>query len=432
MPTRTLPLPPFLAPFVAQGFAGLWISASSGSFARIVIQLVLSWLMLETTGSPFLVGVVSAARSVPQLLLGIPAGALADWADRRAMVIAVNTASVALLLTLVPMVAVGFMPPVALVAVSALFGTLDTLRMAATQAYAYDLVRTSRATSGMALTNLGVQLLTMLGGLVGGYVLDHHGTVATFGIIGLALAAAVLGPLLSAKAPTRGLPVPVAEGKGPFRKQGERHTPQEATGLAPKRTRPDLRRAAATLVHNRMVATVAVGVILAEILGFATQTLLPTFAHDVFDVGASGLGTMFAVRSGGGALGLLLLAWIGAESRAGQLFVVAATLLGATLAMFGLAPEYLLALMFLALSGLCASVMDTLGQTLMQHHAGEQDRGAAMGAWVFSVGFGPFGHLALGGAATIYGAPMTQVVAGSLLVGIGLLLALNRSLRQAR
>ena len=55
-----------------------------------------------------------------------------------------------------------------------------------------------------------------------------------------------------------------------------------------------------------------------------------------------------------------------------------------------------------------------------------------MGLWVFSVGFGPFGHLTLGGAATIYGAPLTQTVAGGVLVIIGLLLALNRSLRRTR
>ena len=223
MPTRASLLPPFLSPFVVAGFAGLWVSASSGAFARVVTQLVLSWIMLETTGSPFMVGVVSAARSVPQLLLGIPAGALADWADRRMTVIVVNSASVVLLLTLVPMVAMGILPPIALVAVSALYGALDTLRMAATQAYAYDLVRTSRATSGMALTNLGVQLLSMLGGLAGGYTLDHYGTVATFGLIALALLAAVLGPALGgrpvvlrtlASSPESHLPSPQASSGG--------------------------------------------------------------------------------------------------------------------------------------------------------------------------------------------------------------------------
>src|SRR4051794_23573645 len=66
------------APFRIPGFAGLWVSASSGSFARVVTQLALSWVTIEATGSPFLVGVVAAARMAPQLVLGIPAGALAD------------------------------------------------------------------------------------------------------------------------------------------------------------------------------------------------------------------------------------------------------------------------------------------------------------------------------------------------------------------
>jgi hypothetical protein len=286
----------------------------------------------------------------------------------------------------------------------------------------------------MALTNLGVQLLSMLGGLAGGYTLDHFGTVATFGLIGLSLLAAVLGPAVGGKATPSLTPTlsqrergyagsaPSACGKGG----------QDEGAATPKRARPDLRQAASLLGRNRMVATVAFGVILAEILGFASQTLLPTFAHDVFDVGASGLGTMLAVRSGGGALGLLLLATLGAEGRPGHLFVTAATMLGVTPLFFGLAPAYPEALVFLALSGVCASVMDTLGQTLMQRHAGEHERGAAMGLWVFSVGFGPFGHLTLGAAATAYGAPVTQIVSGGLLAGIGLLLALNRSLRRAR
>ena len=71
--------------------------------------------------------------------------------------------------------------------------------------------------------------------------------------------------------------------------------------------------------------------------------------------------------------------------------------------------------MLLGLSGLCASVMDTLGQTLLQRNADEHERGAAMGLWVFSVGFGPVGHLTLGAAASVFGAPITQAVSGLML-----------------
>src|SRR3954465_4411060 len=107
MLTRAVRLTPFLAPFAVSGFAGLWVSASGGAFARGVTQLVFSWLTLEATGSPFMVGVVAAARMVPGMLLGIPAGVLADWADRRLLIIAFNAISVVLLVALVPLVVLG-------------------------------------------------------------------------------------------------------------------------------------------------------------------------------------------------------------------------------------------------------------------------------------------------------------------------------------
>ena len=81
---------------------------------------------------------------------------------------------------------------------SALFGVLDTMRTAATQSYAYDLVRTTRATSGMALMNLGTQALSTLGGLVGGYTLEQYGSAATFGVIAIATLVATIAPAIGA------------------------------------------------------------------------------------------------------------------------------------------------------------------------------------------------------------------------------------------
>ena len=444
-----------LAPFASRGFAGLWVSASSGSFGRVVTQLAFSWLALEATGSPFLVGVVSAVRMVPQLVLGIPAGALADWVDRRRLVMGVNAVTVLVLLALIPLAGFGLLTPAVLIVVAALYGTLDTVRSASTQSYAYDLVRTSRANSGMALMNLGVQMLSLVGGLVGGYVLDRYGASATFAVVASAMLVAALAPAIGgrrvgdvdeAAAPsewhqlahttrpgqTQQSATPEASGSAVATSVvSPRTSTRSQAGAARRRGRPDFAGAAKLLLHNRLLATLALGIVLAEIFGFATQTLLPTFARDVFDVGASGLGTMYAFRSGGGALGLLVLAWIGAEGRSGRLFVTGATLFGLALLLFAQAPGFSAALVMLALSGMCASVMDTLGQTLMQRNAAEHQRGAAMGMWVFSVGFGPVGHLTLGAGATVFGAPAAQTVSGFLLMIVGLLLSLNRRLRRA-
>jgi predicted MFS family arabinose efflux permease len=275
----------------------------------------------------------------------------------------------------------------------------------------------------MALTNLGTQLLSTIGGLVGGYTLERFGSPITFGLIALAALVAAVAPLLQAG--TLGLGrVATADGRRGLQST-ENKQPKRRPGV-------DFGRAMTLLARNRILAVLALAIILAEIFGFATQVLLPTFARDVFDVGASGLGTMMAVRSAGGALGLLVLSRLDAEGRSGLVFVGAAGAFGLALLLFAVSPVYALALALLGLSGLCASIMDTLGQTLIQRNADERERGAAMGLWVFSVGFGPVGHLTLGAAASAFGAPLAQAVSGLLLCLAAGLMALHGPLRRAR
>jgi predicted MFS family arabinose efflux permease len=414
------------APFRIPGFAGLWVSASTGSFSRIVSQLALSWVTLEVTGSPFLVGVVAAARMAPQLVLGIPSGALADWLDRRLLILAANAATICLLLALIGLASSDMLTTPLLIGVSLLYGAMDTVRMSATQSYAYELVRSARATSGMALTNLGTQLLGTLGGLAGGYVLDQFGTAATFGLTALAMLAATAALLLGGQ-PRSGPAAPGSAAADPPAEQ-----PGSAGARPARRPGIDLGRSLTLLARNRVLAVLALAIILAEIFGFASQTLLPTFARDVFVVGASGLGLMMAARSGGGTLGLLILSRLGAEGRAGLVFLAGAGAFGLSLFLFAVSPVYALALILLATTGMCASIMDTLGQTLIQRNADERERGTAMGVWVFSVGFGPVGHLALGAAATQYGAPLAQAVSGLCLMVVAAVMALHAPLRRAR
>ena len=49
--------------------------------------MVLGWLVLELTDSPMLVGTALALRMAPFLILGFPAGALADRINRRGLLI---------------------------------------------------------------------------------------------------------------------------------------------------------------------------------------------------------------------------------------------------------------------------------------------------------------------------------------------------------
>jgi hypothetical protein len=58
---------------------------SAGVMGEVV---VLGWLALELTDSPFLVGVAAFCRAAPMLAFGFPAGVLADRLDRGRVMVA--------------------------------------------------------------------------------------------------------------------------------------------------------------------------------------------------------------------------------------------------------------------------------------------------------------------------------------------------------
>src|SRR5688572_26261589 len=139
--------------------AGLWVSAAANAFARTAVQLALGWITLQLTGSPFMVGAVSAVRMAPQVPLGIPAGMLADWLDRRALVVGVTVASTIVAIALAVLLGSGALILPLVFGAALALGLLDTLRTSAAQAYAYDLVPPTQAARGLAFVNLGAQLL---------------------------------------------------------------------------------------------------------------------------------------------------------------------------------------------------------------------------------------------------------------------------------
>ena len=70
------------------GFVRLWLSGILCGALRWLELLAIGLFVLERTGSPLLVAVLTLVRMAPMLLFGIPAGALADRYDRRHLLIA--------------------------------------------------------------------------------------------------------------------------------------------------------------------------------------------------------------------------------------------------------------------------------------------------------------------------------------------------------
>jgi hypothetical protein len=137
---------------------------------------------------------------------------------------------------------------------------------------------------------------------------------------------------------------------------------------------------------------------------------------------------MTAARSIGGIGGAIALA-SGARSRDGALLLLTTGVFGLSLVVFAASSVLVLSIGILIIVGGAMAALDTLGQTLVQRHVEDHERGAAMGIWYFAIGFGPFGHLGLGAAAVILGAPLALAVSGGLLAASAVVLTLTARTR---
>ncbi len=390
--------------FEVPGFRSLWLSLSAVGLGTAVGHVAVAWVTLELTNSPFAVASTLAVRLLPLLVLGIPIGSLADRVDRRRLLIVADLIGAAASGAVALVAIAGGLGFGVILVVSLMFGVIDTIRTTTAQAYVYDIVGTRLATSGIALSNLGTQLASSLGAFVGGAVLATAGVPQTFLI---ATVAWLVGAALLLRSPS-------------------------STTDGAARPTLDLRRTVMLLLRSPGVAAIAIIVILAEVFGFSTTALVPTFAKEILLVDAAGLGLLVAARSIGGVAGLAWLATLGSSRGAGALIIVATAVFGLALATFAVSTVFAVSVVLMFASGAAAATLDSLGQVLLQRTAPDHERGAAMGIWVVSIGFGPIGVLALGAAAEGFGAPIVQAVSGSLLVIVALAMARFSTLPKLR
>src|SRR3982751_6534912 len=80
-----------LAPLHEPLFRSLWIAAVISYTGTWMQNVGAGWLMTLLTVSPFMVGLVQAAATLPFFLVILPAGALADMVDRRRLLLLAQT-----------------------------------------------------------------------------------------------------------------------------------------------------------------------------------------------------------------------------------------------------------------------------------------------------------------------------------------------------
>ena len=132
--------------------AGTLLS-SVGMMGEIV---VLGWLVLELTNSPFLVGAALGCRALPLFFVGVPAGVLADRVPRPRLLVATGAGQALAAAVLGGLTLLGAVTLNQLMLLTLASGALRGVEHAARQSYAHDVVGSAALVNGLAMLGVAI------------------------------------------------------------------------------------------------------------------------------------------------------------------------------------------------------------------------------------------------------------------------------------
>lgn len=366
-----------------------------GQFASMSMQMVVnSYLIYHLTGSPALLGTMSLAHALPMIIISMFGGAVADRIQKKYVVITGLLASAALALGVAVTLTTGYLSRDntgswwILVAASFLTGVVFGMLMPARQAIIPEIVSREQTMNAIALNMMGMNVLTLIGPAVTGFLIDSLGFASVYYVIGaLNIYAAVMVVFVPRTSPA---------------------------AINTGNIMADIKKGFQYIRKDTTILFVLLFTLIVVILSMPYQQLLPIYVDDILKVGATGLGVLMSVSGVGALAGSLALA-ASPNKKRGLMLIVSGLVSGVALLCFAFSTNWILSLAIMVFIGLGQTVRGTAGSALLQSYA----EPAYMGR-VMSIMMMQWGCMAL---CTFFAGLMAEVipvqwVVGSLAIGL--------------
>jgi MFS family permease len=159
--------------------------------------------------------------------------------------------------------------------------------------------------------------------------------------------------------------------------------------------------------------------VLISLFGISFTVLLPAFARDILNVGATGQGLLVTASGLGAFLGSLCIAGFGDRLPKGRLMLGGALLFGLTEIAFGFSTWFPLSFALMAISGLVGLTCTALVNTVLQGHSEPGMRGRVMAAFQQAHQGMTIGGLFIGALAAVVGpGAAVAMMGGACLLGV--------------
>ena len=347
-------------------FVGQTIS-SIGSWAQ---SLAVTWLVLDLTDRSDQLGIALALQFLPMLILGAPAGVLADRLNNRRLLLATSAASGVLALTFGIVVSTGHATIWWIYALTFALGLVLAVERPTMQAILFQLVGRDLLSNAVAANGTINSVSRLVGPAIAG------GLIATVGVtVGFYINAAsylvVIAALLALRASELVARPMIGQTKGKLRE-----------GFAYVRSHPEVAR---PLVVMSIVGAIA--------LNFPTT--FPSMVRFGFDRGPGSVGAAMSVSAIGSIVGGIYIAGIKPDPR--RTLAIALAGFGAAIVALGVMPTYATFVAMSIVLGFASASFQSVNTVVVQQATEPSMQGRVMALHQTALfGSTPIGALLMG------------------------------------
>jgi len=353
-------------------------------------MVAVSWLVLELTHSPFLMGIAALFQGLPRLFFGPIGGVIADRKNRYRLLMIYQASEMGLAFVFALMVLSGKIAYWHVLVLLPFFGFLKAVYVIARQAYVFDLVGKDDLMNALAVHSSGMNLAKVIGPSIAGILIGVVGVGWCLLINGLSFIG-ILVPFLMMRPPES------------FKK--DIHYPSFLQGL---------REPFVYLKEDRTILLLIATSFSFMLFGLQSTVVLPLFARFVLDVGATGFGFLMASMGAGAVIGGVIMAGLGDIRKKGLFFLTSTLFYGMLLLLFSASSWFTVSLVLILLVGMMEMFSRTLNQTLVQLLSPDALRGRILGVYMLDRGVRPLGGFLMGSGASLLGAPLALAIGGGM------------------
>ena len=400
-------LPYALRALAHRDYRLFWIGQLVSRVGTWMQSVAQSWLVLELTGSPLKLGLISTLQFAPVLVFAFVGGVASDRLRKRRLIIATQVALMIQAALLALLAGSGHVEYWHVAILAAVYGVANSIDMPARQSYVVELTGKEDLMSAIALNSAVFNAARVIGPAVAGLLIAAWGVTTAFALNAVSFVA-VLVALLAMR--TEGAPAP--------------RTPGSVVGEVTQ----GLRYA----VHTPALALVLGLLLFVSLFVLNFNVVVPLFARDVLAQGAHGFGLLMASLGAGAMLGALAVA--GRHQRPSTAAVMtAAAIASLGVLSLGFTRHFTVAIAVLVATGCAQIVFTSSVNSTIQLTVPDAMRGRMMSLYVLVfVGVTPFGAFLTGWLAEHFGIALACTVNGAIgLLAIATLSYLHRRSRSA-